>query len=67
MATTAKNILKSKGVGAARNKKFVDKITVDDLPEIEKQFAAENDIPLEKYVAALNRFYSKKKHKPRKQ
>ncbi len=40
LATTAKNILKSKGVGAARNEKLNKEITVDDLSEVEKQFVA---------------------------
>ncbi|MBD0279851.1 MAG: hypothetical protein ICV81_18085 [Flavisolibacter sp.] len=67
LATTAKNILKSKGVGAARNEKLDKEITVDDLSEVEKQFVAENNISLDKYVSILNRFYAKKKHKRRKQ
>jgi hypothetical protein len=65
LASTAKSLLKSKGVGAARNKKLENKITAEDLPEVEKQFAAENNIPLEKYVAALNRYNSMKKSKNR--
>jgi hypothetical protein len=66
LASTAKSILKSKSVGAARNKKLENKITVDDLPEVEKEFAAENNIPIEDYVKVLNKYYQKKRRNPYK-
>lgn len=61
--STGNSLLRGKGVGATANTKLRVLVTADDLEPHTKEWLAENEIPVEKYVAILNKTYNAKTRK----
>lgn len=61
--STGTSLLRGRGVGATVNKKMRIVVTPADIDVPTKNWLAENDISIEKYVGILNKYYNQKKRR----